>query len=57
MIEFYQIKLECLDYLPSMPTVLNKLLEVLNDSSVSNKEIAKIVSLDLNFSKNTFNSK
>lgn len=50
MIEFYQIKLECLDYLPSMPTVLNKLLEVLNDSSVSNKEIAKIVSLDSSIS-------
>ncbi|MBP7563658.1 MAG: HDOD domain-containing protein [Candidatus Cloacimonetes bacterium] len=50
MVEFYQIKLENVEYLPSMPTVLNKLLEVLNDNSISNKEIAKIISLDSSIS-------
>lgn len=50
MVEFYQIKLENLEYLPSMPSVLNKLLEVLNDNSVSNKEIAKIIALDSSIS-------
>ncbi|HPY95576.1 MAG TPA: HDOD domain-containing protein [Candidatus Cloacimonadota bacterium] len=48
--EFYKIELEKLDYLPTMPSVLKKLLEILNDNSVSNKEIAKIVSLDSSIS-------
>jgi len=49
-VEFYKIELEKLDYLPTMPSVLKKLLEILNDNSVSNKEIAKIVSLDSSIS-------
>lgn len=46
MVEFYKKKIENIDYLPVMPTVLTKLLEILNESSTSNKEIAKIIALD-----------
>jgi putative nucleotidyltransferase with HDIG domain len=50
MVEFYQKKLESIEYLPSMPSVVSKLLEVLNDNSISNKEIAKIIALDSSIS-------
>lgn len=50
MVKFYQKQLESIEYLPSMPTVVSKLLEVLNDNSIANKEIAKIIALDSSIS-------
>ncbi len=46
MVEFYQKKIKNIEYLPVMPSVLTKLMEILNENSASNKEIAKIIALD-----------
>lgn len=45
MVDLYGKKID-LQYLPVLPAALNKLIDIVNDSNLSNKEIAKIVSLD-----------
>jgi HD-like signal output (HDOD) protein len=43
---FYGEPIKNLENLPSIPTALNKLLEAIDDSSVSNKEVAQIIGFD-----------
>ena len=45
MVDLYGKKID-LQYLPVLPAALNKLIEIVNDNDLSNKEIAKIISLD-----------
>ena len=45
MVDLYGVKID-LQTLPVLPAALNKLIEVSSDTDLSNKEIAKIISLD-----------
>ena len=45
MVDLYGTKID-LQFLPVLPAALNKLIEISSDNEMSNKEIAKIISLD-----------